>query len=217
VPEPSPVRKKPLFRGVSHEIAAFAAAPAAVALVSSARSSRAQLGAITYGTTLFVLFLASALFHRPTWSPRGRLIMGRIDNASIFLLIAGTYTPVCLVLGGMTGTVLLAAAWTVAALGIVLSVAWPLAPKPLMAAIYVLLGWSFILTASGVAAAMGRAALVLLVGGGLVYTTGAVVYALRRPDPCPLVFGYHEIFHLLVIGGAACHFAVISVAVRVLG
>ncbi len=214
---PPPACTKPLLRGISHEIAAFLAAPASLALVASAKSSSAQVGAATYGVSLFTLFLVSALFHRPTWSPRARLLMGRLDNSAIFLLIAGTYTPVCLLLGGVTGRALLATVWTGAALGTVLTVAWPLAPKPLMAAIYILLGWVFVPAAAGLRAAMGDRSLSLLVGGGLMYTAGAIVYALRRPDPLPRVFGYHEIFHLLVVAAAACHFVVVRDVVRALG
>lgn len=218
MPETSlPARAKPLLRGVSHEVAAIAAAPAALALVASARSPGAQLAAATYGATLFTLFLVSAVFHRPTWSPRARLLIGRLDNSAIFLLIAGTYTPLCLLLGDGTGRVLLAVVWAGAVLGILLTVAWPLAPKPLMAAIYVLLGWAFVPAVPALRASMGGQALRLVLAGGLVYTAGAVVYAVRRPDPFPRVFGYHEIFHLLVITAAALHFVVVRSAVRALG
>jgi hemolysin III len=215
--KPSASRSKPLLRGVSHEIAAFAAVPVSLALVAGARSSSAQMGAVTYGSTLFMLFFVSALFHRPTWSQRARLLMGRIDNSAIFLLIAGTSTPICLVLGGGLGRTLLVVVWTGALMGIVLSVAWPAAPKPLMASLYVLLGWVSVVAAPGLWTAMGRPALLLLVAGGLVYTAGAIVYALRRPDPFPRVFGYHEIFHLLVVAAAACHFVAIRAAVLALG
>jgi hemolysin III len=214
---PPPARTKPLLRGVSHEIAAFVAAPASLALVATAKSSCAQVGAATYGASLFTLFLVSAVFHRPTWSPRARLLVARLDNSAIFLLIAGTYTPVCLLLGGSLGRALLAIVWAGAVLGIVFTIAWPLAPKPLMATIYVLLGWVFVPASAGLRAAMGGQAVLLLVAGGMVYTAGAIVYAMRRPDPFPRVFGYHEIFHLLVIVGAVCHFVVVRGAVLKLG
>jgi hemolysin III len=218
VPEPpTRARIKPLLRGVSHEVAALAAAPAAVALVASAKSPWAQAGAAVYGSSLFTLFLVSALFHRPTWSPRARSLVGRLDYSAIFLLIAGTYTPICLLLAGGVGNALLAVVWTGAAAGIVIAVAYPLAPKSLMAAIYVLLGWVFVPAAAAVRGAIGGQALLLLLAGGLLYTVGAVVYALRRPDPFPRVFGYHEIFHLLVIAAAALHFMVVRSAVRALG
>jgi hemolysin III len=213
----SPLRTKPLLRGISHEIAAFVAAPASLALIAAAKGTIATYGAAMYGTSLFTLFLISTIFHRPTWSPGTRLWIGRLDNSAVFLFIAGTYTPICLLLGGSEGRVLLAVAWTGAVLGMVLSVAWPLAPKPLMAAIYVILGWVFAPAAAGLRVAMGGQALLLLIVGGLVYTLGAIVYALRRPDPLPRVFGYHEIFHLLVIAGAVCHFVVVRGAVLKLG
>lgn len=186
-------------------------------LFVTARSSTARWGAAAYGASLFSLFLVSAVFHRPTWSPRVRGWIARLDNSAIFLLIAGTYTPICLLLNGGYGRTLLSVAWMGALLGIVLSVAWPLAPKPLMAAIYVLLGWVFVPAAPELRAMMGGEPLLLLIAGGMVYTAGAMVYALRRPDPFPRVFGYHEVFHVLVIVGAVCHFVVVRSAVLRLG
>jgi hemolysin III len=213
----TPLRTKPLLRGVSHQIAAFVAAPASLALVATARGPVARTCAATYGASLFTLFLVSTIFHRPTWSPGVRSWIGRLDNSAVFLFIAGTYTPICLLLGGREGHVLLAVAWTGAVLGIVLTLAWPNAPKPLMAGIYVLLGWVFAPALAGLEVAMGGEGVRFLVLGGVAYTTGALVYALRRPDPLPRVFGYHEIFHLLVIVGAVCHFHVVRSAVSRLG
>ena len=210
-------RTKPLLRGVSHQIAAFVAAPACVALAVSARTSNARLGAITYGASLVALFLASAAFHLPTWSARTRNVLARLDNSAIFLLIAGTFTPICLLLGGGVGRGLLAGVWAAGVLGIGFSVAWPLAPKPLMAAIYVLLGWSFLATVGGLRTTLGAHGLMFLVVGGVVYTVGAAVYAVRWPDSSPNVFGYHEVFHLLVIFAAVCHFFAVRTAVEALG
>jgi hemolysin III len=202
---------------VSHQIAAFVAAPAAVALVATARGPVARYGAAIYGASLFTLFLVSTIFHRPTWSPGLRSWIGRLDNSAVFLFIAGTYTPICLLLGGSEGSALLSIAWTGAALGVVLTVAWPNAPKPLMAGIYVLLGWVFAPALAGLRVAMGSEGVRFLILGGVAYTTGALVYALRHPDPLPRVFGYHEIFHLLVIVGATFHFLVVRGAVSRLG
>jgi hemolysin III len=213
----TPLRTKPLLRGVSHQIAAFVAAPAALVLVATARGPVALYGAATYGASLFILFLVSAIFHRPTWSPRVRSWIGRLDNSAVFLFIAGTYTPLCLLLGGSAGRALLSVAWTGAVLGIVLTLAWPNAPKPLMAGIYVLLGWVFAPSLAGLRVAMGGEGIRFIFLGGVAYTAGALVYALRRPDPLPRVFGYHEIFHLLVIAGAVCHFLVVKGAVSRLG
>ncbi len=207
-------RVKPLLRGVSHQIAACAALPAALALIARAKSSAAEAGAIVYGASVFTLFAVSALYHRPFWPPRAREVIGRLDHSAIFLLIAGTYTPLCLLLGPGAGHALLATAWTGAGLGILFVVVWPHAPKPLKAALYVLLGWLVVPFVPALLSAIGLGPLLLLLGGGLAYTVGAVVYALRRPDPFPTVFGFHEIFHVLVVAAATCHFMVVAAVIR---
>lgn len=208
-------RVKPRLRGVSHEIACFLAAPSWALLVVAAETSTARTGALVYGGSLFTLFLASAVYHRPTWSARARRVLWRVDHSAIFVLIAGTFTPLCLLLGDV-GRPVLAAVWLGAAAGVVLSCCWVRAPRPLMAALYVLLGWFAFPMLPALGAAMGGTALALLLTGGGLYTAGAVIYALRRPDPYPAVFGFHEIFHLFVIAAAACHFAVVAAAIRAL-
>lgn len=208
-------RVKPRLRGVSHEIACFLAAPSWALLLVAAETSTARTGALVYGASLFSLFLASAVYHRPTWSPRARRVLWRVDHSAIFLLIAGTFTPLCLLLGD-AGRSVLAMVWLGAAAGVLLSWVWVRAPRPLMAGLYVLLGWFAVPMLPALHAAMGPAALGLLLTGGLLYSSGAIIYALRRPDPYPAVFGYHEIFHLLVIAAAACHFAVVVAAIRAL-
>ncbi len=210
-------RVKPRLRGVSHEIAAFLSVPVVIGLVTTARSKVALAGAVTYGVTLFLLFAVSAVYHRPQWAPRPRNLLGRIDQAAIFLLIAGTYTPFCLLLGHSRGRLLLGAVWTATLAGVLLALLWDKAPKRTMATIYVLLGWFVLPVLPAIHAALHAGPFLLLMAGGLMYTAGAAVYAFRRPDPYPAVFGYHEIFHLLVIGGAACHVLVTSVAIRALG
>ena len=214
LPAPS---TKPLLRGVSHEGAAIVALLACAALVREAPTTRALAGALTYGLSLVALFGASALYHRPTWSARPRRIMRRVDHSAIFLLIAGTYTPLCLLLGGREGLVLLAVVWGGALLGIVRCVLWVDAPRWLGAAIYLLLGWAILPVLPDVRAAVGTSGLLLLAAGGVAYSVGAVVYATRWPDPSPKVFGYHEVFHALVIAAAACHFAVVLRVIRALG
>jgi hemolysin III len=204
---------KPLLRGVSHEIAAFVAVAAWIALAALAPSTRGRAAANVYGASLFSLFFVSALYHRKNWPPRARAWMRRLDHSAIFLLIAGTYTPVCLLLPPATGLPLLAIAWGGAALGIVQSILWVHAPKPIVAAIYVALGWAVLPALPTIGTLLGPAALALLAVGGAAYTLGAVIYAARRPDPFPRVFGYHEVFHALVIAAAACHFAVVALAV----
>jgi len=207
------LRQKPLLRGVSHEIAAFIAALGAIVLVSAAPSPRATIAAGVYGATLTTLFTLSALYHRRTWSRPAYLLMRRFDHSAIFLLIAGSYTPLCLVLGGRLGYVLLAVAWAGAALGVLKSVFWQSAPRPLMAALAVGLGWVVVPVLPRLRSAVGAGALVLLLAGGLAYSVGALIYVLKRPNPAPAIFGYHEIFHALVIVAAGCHYAVMSSAV----
>jgi len=216
-PNPPQRRSKPLLRGVSHQIAAFLAAPAAAALVMGAGGGSARAAALTYGASLLTLFAVSASYHRPTWSPRVRRVLWRIDHSAIFVLIAGTYTPFCLLLGAAGGRFALAAIWIVAALGVAVSIAWPDAPKKVMALIYVGFGWMAVPVLPMIRATIGDGTLALLFLGGLLYSLGAIIYALRRPDPFPAVFGFHEIFHLCVVAAAACHFVGVGAAIRALG
>ncbi len=213
---PAAAPAKPLLRGVSHEIAAFVALGGWIALAAVAPSERARVGANVYGASVFALFGVSALYHRPSWRPRARAWMRRLDHSAIFLLIAGTYTPLCLLLPRSSGIPLLAIVWGGAALGVVQSILWVQAPKPLVAAIYVALGWAVLPVLPALRAALGTTPLALLSAGGAAYTLGAVIYAARRPDPFPRVFGYHEVFHALVIAAAACHFAVVARAIPAL-
>jgi hemolysin III len=201
---------------VSHEIAAAAALLAWATLAVLAGSDRARAAANVYGASLFSLFFVSALYHRPRWTARARLLMRRLDHSAIFLLIAGTYTPFCLLLPPASGLPLLAIVWAGAAAGVLQSILWVRAPKPLVAAVYVLLGWAVVPVVPALRHALGGGAIALLFTGGAAYTVGAVVYATRRPDPFPRVFGYHEVFHALVIAAAACHFAVAAAAIRAL-
>jgi hemolysin III len=207
---------KPLLRGVSHELAAGVALAAWIALAALAPSPRALAAANVYGASLFALFGVSALYHRPTWPQRARLWLRRLDHSAIFLLVAGTYTPFCLVLGGGRGDTLLAVAWAGAALGILQSVLWVRAPKPLVAIVYVLLGWIILPVLPTLVVRLGPGAVALLAAGGLTYSLGAVVYAARRPDPFPRVFGYHEVFHALVVVAAGLHLAVTARAILTL-
>jgi len=207
---------KPLLRGVSHEVAAVAALFAWMTLGAAAHGARSVVAANVYGVSLFTLFGVSALYHRPTWTPRARLVMRRLDHSAIFLLIAGTYTPLCLLLGGHSGTALLVVVWGAAALGLARAIFWPRAPRWLAAALYVLMGWAVLPVLPALHVVLGWGALALLGAGGLLYTVGAVIYAARRPDPFPRVFGYHEVFHALVVAAAACHLAVVLGAVRTL-
>jgi hemolysin III len=209
-------RRRPRLRGVSHQIAAFVAVPAVAALVLRAKSGAAMTAALVYGASLVLLFSVSAVYHRVYWPLSVRRVIGRIDHAAIFVLIAGTYTPFCLLIGPGTGHRLLAMVWLGAGVGIAMVVWLTGTPKPVRASLYVLLGWFIVPAVPAVRAAIGDQGLILLFAGGFFYTVGAGIYAARRPDPLPEVFGFHEIFHLLVVAAAICHFLVVDAAVRAL-
>jgi hemolysin III len=212
----TPTPSKPLLRGVLHEVAAFVAVVAGAILVFRASGARARAGALVYGISLVTLLAVSATYHRRNWSEKVRAVWRRLDHSAIFLLIAGTYTPFSFLLGSRLGWIFLGIVWAGALLGIVMSIAWVRAPKALVAVVCVLLGWAALPLLPALKASLGTGAVVLLAAGGIVYSLGAAVYALRRPDPFPKVFGYHEIFHALVIAGAGCHFAVVARAVSAL-
>jgi hemolysin III len=208
---PATARVKPRLRGVFHQYAFFVSLASGTLLVLLAATARAGIAVAVYAVSVSALFGVSALYHRVTWTVPARRRMRRLDHAMIFLLIAGTYTPVgLLVLQGTLATVVLAVVWAGAAAGIVLELAWTAAPKWLGGTVYLALGWVAVAAMPQLFARLGVAGGLLIVAGGLVYSAGAAVYALRRPDPVPAVFGYHEVFHLLVIAGVAAHFLAIS-------
>ena len=208
VPE---LRVKPRLRGVFHQYAFFVSLASGTLLVLLASTTRASVAVAIYAASVSALFGVSALYHRFTWTTAARRRMRRLDHAMIFLLIAGTYTPVGLVvLKGTLATAVLAVVWGGAAVGIALELAWTTAPRWLGGTVYLALGWVAVVAMPQLFARLGAAGGLLIVAGGLVYSVGAAVYALRRPDPVPAVFGYHEVFHLLVIAGVAAHFLAIS-------
>jgi hemolysin III len=208
-PLPPPIR--PSLRGVIHQWSFFVALVAGAALIVWAPAGRATAAAAIYAAALAGMLGASALYHRITWRPRARAWLRRLDHSMIFVLIAGTYTPFALlVLDGTLQTVVLAGVWSGAAAGIVFTMLWVDAPPWLTAATYVALGWFSIIAIPEITARAGAGALVLLAVGGLAYTAGAVVYARKRPDPRPATFGYHEIFHVLVVVAAAAHFSAVA-------
>jgi hemolysin III len=202
---------KPRLRGVSHQWAFFVSLLAGAALVIAAPEGEATLAAAIYAISLSALLGVSALYHRVTWRPAARRWMRRLDHTMIFFLIAGTYTPFALlVLHGTLADVVLIAVWACAAAGVVLNLAWWNAPKPVTAAVYLSTGWIAVLAFPQLWEGLGPVGFGLIALGGVLYTAGAIVYARRRPDPRPEVFGYHEIFHLLVIAAAACQFAAVA-------
>jgi hemolysin III len=196
----------PRLRGVSHAYAAFVAAAIAALLVAGAAPGDARLAALVYGAGLIALFAGSGLYHRWRWDARWRPLLRRIDHSMIFVFIAASYTPpALLVLHGTTQVLVLGGVWLGALAGVTLSVAWIDAPRWLGAATYLALGWIALLAIPQLLGALSVAPLALIVGGGVLYSAGAVVYATRRPDPWPLTFGFHEVFHAFVIAAAACH------------
>jgi hemolysin III len=203
---------KPRLRGVSHQWAFFVAVVAGAVLVIAAPSGRATFAATVYAISVVAMFGASALYHRIDWkSGRARRWMRRLDHSMIYLLIAGTYTPFALlVLHGGLARAILITVWSGAALGIGLKLLWPDTPKWLTATVYVALGWVAVAAFPQLAGEIGPGGIALIAGGGVLYTAGAVVYALRRPDPAPEVFGYHEIFHVLVIAAALLQYVAVA-------
>ena len=206
-----PVVAKPLLRGALHQAGFFVALVLAPLLVLGADGARRQAAAAIFGGSVVTCFGASALYHRVTWTPHVRRWMRRIDHAGVYLLIAGTYTPLSLlVLRGAWRPAILTIVWTGALAAIVLKFVWVDAPKWLAAAIGIALGWVAVVALPQLVARLNPAAVVLLVVGGLAYTAGAIVYARRRPDPAPAVFGYHELFHALTLVAAACQYVAIA-------
>jgi hemolysin III len=203
---------KPRLRGVSHQWAFVVFAVLGVVLVLVAPSGRATVAAAIYATTVIAMFGVSALYHRHDWiSVRARRWMRRLDHSMIFLLIAGTYTPFALlVLNGALATAILIGVWAGAAAGIVMNLIWVDAPKWVTALVYILLGWVAVAAFPEMTSEIGAVAMSMVAVGGVLYTLGAVVYAARWPNPSPAVFGYHEIFHVLVIGAAALHYGVVA-------
>ena len=205
---------RPLMRGTLHLAAALLAPAGLVALMFIADSPRRYVGAAIFATSLILLYASSASYHLVPWPARLRGVMKRVDHSMIFLFIAGTYTPFCLiVLDYAWGIPMLAVVWTLATIGVLSKVFWPYAPRWFTVTPYLALGWIGIVPAAQVVSAMSYGRLALLVLGGALYTVGAVVYARKWPDPYPRVFGFHEVFHAFVIAGSALHFALIALYV----
>ena len=203
---------KPKLRGVSHEWAFFVSLFFGAALIVAADSPKATLAVAVYAVSLSALLGTSALYHRVNWRrPNVRRWMRRLDHSMIFFLIAGTYTPFALlVLNGPLADAVLAVVWIGAIAGAIVEMVWIEHPKWVAALIYMSLGWVAIIAFPGLWEEMGVAGTLLVAAGGLLYTAGAIVYATQRPDPFPRVFGYHEVFHALVILAAAAQFAAVA-------
>lgn len=210
---PSPPRRttKPLLRGWSHLGGLVGMVIAGPILITRAPDAGAEVVLSVYVLSVVALFGVSAAFHLVHWKPAGRRRMRRADHSTIFLAIAGSYTAVAgLALTGWSRVLVLCLVWIGAVVGITLRQVWLDAPKWAVAVPYVVVGWAALAVLPQLLHALGGTGFALLVAGGACYTAGAIVYALRRPDPAPAVFGYHEVFHAFTIAGAVLHFVVIA-------
>ncbi len=204
---------KPKLRGWLHAATAPLSLAAGIVLIVLSPTTATRIGSAIFAASALTLFTVSATMHRGRWSPRTGLLLRRLDHASIFLLIAGSYTPFTLILlDPPERTILLWLAWGGAALGILFRVFWTHAPRWLYTPIYIALGWAAVLFADDFARNAGVAVLVLLAVGGVIYTVGGVIYALERPNPHPAWFGFHEVFHSLTIAAFATHYVGVSIA-----
>jgi len=207
-----PAEIRPRFRGVSHQLAFLVAVPLAVAFGLAPETAAGRASAVVYGAAVAFMFGASGAYHRIRWTwPRWQPAARRIDHTGIYVLIAGSYTPFgLLILHGSWRFAVLGVVWTGAALAVLLKVCWLDAPKWLAAALAIALGWVGVLVIPQIWDSVGLAGCALLVAGGIAYTLGGIVYATERPDPRPAVFGYHEVFHALVIVAVALQYAAIA-------
>lgn len=209
------IGRKPRWRGALHQWAAVYALGAGTVLFGLAPTGRARVAAAIYAASLTLLFGMSAVYHRIHWEPGPRQWLRRLDHASIFLLIGGTYTPIAmLALDATTGRHLLIAIWSGAWLGVLVSMLWPGAPKFVSATIAVAVGWTIVPYIGTISRTLNATQIWLIVLGGVAYTLGALVYAVKRPDPWPRDFGYHEVFHALTLLGAGLHLAAVTSIVR---
>ncbi len=205
---------KPLLRGVFHQWTFFVSIVAGIALVITAPSGRATVCACIYAVTISAMLGVSAAYHRISWPPAAEARMRRLDHTTIFFAIAGTYTPIALlVLHGAIEAIVLIAVWVGAIAGIIVEWLPVKPPRGYVTAVYVTLGWVAVIAMPQLLSEFSTAALFGLIAGGVLYTVGAVAYGLKRPDPWPRVFGYHEVWHCFVIAAAVAHYCVIAFAV----
>jgi hemolysin III len=205
---------KPRLRGVLHQVAFFIWLLLGALLVLQARGAVETAAAVIYALSVSALFGASALYHRIPWQPRGRRRMQRLDYAMIFVLIAGTYTPFLLVGGdGRAVDVMFVGVWAFALVGIAIRLVWLDAPVRLVGSLYLGLGWVGLVALPNLWVRAGAVPVLLIVLGGVLYTAGALCLHVRRPNPAPTLFGYHEVFHAFVVAAAGCHYVAIALVV----
>ncbi|MFJ9685432.1 hemolysin III family protein [Streptomyces bacillaris] len=206
-----PVPVKPRLRGWLHAGMFPAVLIAGITLIALTDSAEGRIACAIYVATACLLFGVSAVYHRGTWGPRGEAVLRRLDHANIFLIIAGTYTPLTLLLlPESTGRPLLWAVWAAAAAGIAFRVFWVGAPRWLYTPCYIAMGWAAVFFLPDFMRTGGIAVLVLVVVGGLLYSAGGVIYGIKRPNPSPRWFGFHEVFHSLTLAAFVAHYVGIS-------
>ncbi|MFD9323794.1 hemolysin III family protein [Streptomyces sp. NPDC060053] len=204
---------KPRMRGWLHAGVFPLALVGGIVLIAVSRSAAAVAACTVYALSACLLFGTSAVYHRGTWGPRGEAVLRRLDHANIFLIIAGTYTPLAvLLLPERRQLVLLVMVWAGALAGIAFRILWIGAPRWLYTPCYIALGWVAVFNLPDFERAGGTAVVALVIAGGLLYTAGAVVYGLKRPDPSPAWFGFHEVFHALTIAAFTAHYTAILLA-----
>jgi hemolysin III len=202
---------KPLLRGWFHAVASVGALIVTIGLLVKTYGETANfVAALVFGLSMVVLYVVSSIYHIGSWEGRREQVLRAFDHANIFLLIAGTYTPICVnALTGHLRVTMLVLIWSLAALGVGCVLLTLRLPRAIMVSLYIGMGWVALIAAPELVRVLPLPATLLLLGGGLLYTLGAVVYALRRPDPLPHIFGFHEIFHLFVIAGSSAFVAAI--------
>jgi hemolysin III len=208
------VPTKPVLRGWLHVVAFATCSVLVVILVTTADSATARISLTVYGVGILAMLGVSSLYHRCRWGERAHAIVARLDHSAIYLAIAGTYTPVAiLTLDGWTRVAILAISWSGAVVGSSLIWTSLRVPRALFTALYVVVGWAALVALPQLFSALGGTGFGLVIGGGVAYTVGAVVYGLRRPDPWPRVFGFHEVFHACTVVGVGTHLAAIGLVV----
>ena len=207
---------KPKLRGVSHLVMTLVAIPMTLQLYGLGTDIERAWQIAVYSVAFFLLFGVSALYHVPMWTPNRRAQLRKLDRSMIYVFIAGTYTPICAAVGGSSEQIVLPAAWTAAMCGVAFTLLGSGWPRYVTALPYVVLGWGAVSFMPAVSESFGSTTFWCITGGGIAYTIGAICYAFRKPNPWPATFGYHELFHLLVILAAVLHFKGIETAFEIL-
>ncbi|MSO86885.1 MAG: hemolysin III family protein [Acidimicrobiia bacterium] len=214
-PESTGSPPKPLLRGWLHLVCFFLAVPAAVVVVALASGVRGRVASLVYALGLIALFAVSGFYHRLNWTSAKQALMQKLDHGTIFVMIAGSYTPLCvLVLRGWMAWAMLALAWTGAAIGFALAFTAGRASRWLRGVLYFCLGWAAVVAIPQLWNHLSGVEMTLLVVGGVLFTLGSVFLFTRWPDPFPRVFGYHEVWHVLVVAAVVCHFVAIALVVH---